>query len=220
MTRPQISRGVAILTWLVLSAACGDNGVAPPNSTVATIGVSADLTNTAVATLVAEVSAPDITPTLVFNIPISGRTASGSLTVPAGSARLITMRAYDLGGVETDTGSVTITVKNGTNPNVAVVLSPLVGSMPITATLGSYTVAVTPSTLTLALSATDTATLAATVADPGGNHINTSVLWATSDPGIALVDSNGVVMGRNAGSTTVSATARGATARVSVTVNP
>src|SRR6058998_4228572 len=55
----------------------------PPEMTLL---VQADLSGTPVATVVVEVTAPDIPTPLVFNIPIVDRIASGTITVPAGPA--------------------------------------------------------------------------------------------------------------------------------------
>ena len=85
----------------------------------------------AVATLVAEVTAPDIATTLIFNIPIAAGVASGTIDLPAGSNRSIAIRAYDAGGVETHNGSVTVSLQPGANPTIAIVLTPLTGDVPI-----------------------------------------------------------------------------------------
>src|SRR3989475_5482034 len=100
-----------------------------------TLLVRADLSGTTVATMVVEVTAPDIATTLVFNISVTDRVALGIITLPAGSDRTITMRAYDAGGVETHSGAVTVAVQRGANPTIAIMLMPLAGDVPINATL-------------------------------------------------------------------------------------
>ena len=61
----------------------------------------ADVSGTAVATVVVEVTAPDIPAPLVFNFIVTDGIASGTITIPAGTGRTITIRAFDAGGVET-----------------------------------------------------------------------------------------------------------------------
>jgi uncharacterized protein YjdB len=180
--------------------------------------LSADLSGIAIARLVVEVSAPDIVPPLVFNITIAGGVASGTVTVPAGSARTITMRAYDAGGVETHSGSITVAVQAATNPTISVVLIPLTGDVPINANLGSVNVSVTPTSRSLSVG--DTATFAASLKDANGNSVSGTVAWATRDPGVAAVDANGLVTAVGAGSTNISATFSGAVGVATVTVAP
>ena len=141
------------------------------------------------AGLVVEVTAPDITSLLVFNIPIANGVASGTITLPAGSNRTITMHAFDAGGVETHRGSVIVTIRAGTNPTIALVLAPLAGDVPINATLGSFVISVTPGADTLAIGGT--AALTASIVDASGNPIIDRVVWATLNPGIATVASTG-----------------------------
>ena len=188
----------------------------PPAQT--TLIVRADLSGTAVATVVVEVTAPDIPTPVVFNIPIANSVASGTITLRAGSGRTITMRAYDAGGVETHRGSATISIQPGTNPTIPIVLMPLTGEVPIHATLGSFSVTVMPSATSVAVGAT--VPLTAVVKDWNGNPTTATVAWATYDPSIASVDASGLVSGMSAGITTIAATARGATGTATITVGP
>jgi len=182
--------------------------------------VTADLSGTAVATVVAQVTGPDIPTALVFNIPIADRVASGPIDVPAGSGRILTIQAFDAGGVETHSGTATINVQPGANPTVAIVLAPLVGTVPINATLGSFTVTVLPLQVTLSIGAT--APLTASIKDWNGNPPSgtVTVSWATHDPGVASVDQSGLVKGTGAGTTTISATYQGATGVATASVGP
>ena len=151
--------------------------------------VRADVSAAGVASLVVEVTAPDITTLLVFNIPIANGMASGTITIPAGSDRTITMHAFDTGGVETHRGSVIVSIQAGTNPVISFVLSPLVGNVPINATLGSFAVTVAPVADTLAIGGT--AALTATILDANGLPVAQPVVWAVLDPGVATVVSTG-----------------------------
>ena len=94
----------------------------------AQLRILAGTAGSAVAALVVTVTAPDIATPLAFNLPVQDRIASGTITIPAGSARLITLRAYDRASIQTHHGSVTVDVVAGSNPTVTVVLEPLAGN--------------------------------------------------------------------------------------------
>jgi Bacterial Ig-like domain (group 2) len=208
---------VAYLTMLVSCAGPGTVSP-PPTGSTATLSVTADLSGTAVATVVVDVSASDISTMLVFNIPIVNGIASGTVTIPAGSNRTIVLRGYDAGGVETHTGTVTTTVQPGSNATLSLVLTPLTGDVPINATLGYYIVTVTPPSPSLSVNGT--AQLTATIKDSDGNPIAGVVSWATHDPGVAIVDATGLVTATGAGTTTISAVFQGIAGNTSVTVTP
>jgi uncharacterized protein YjdB len=193
-----------------------DGGVGP--NVEAKLILFANVSATSVATVVVDVTAPDIQTPLVFNIPVVGGIAVDTIAVPAGSHRTIAMRAYDAEGVETHSGSVVLSIDPGMNPTITITLQPLNGDVPITLTLGSVTVTVVPTALVLA--AGDTARLAVSIRDWNGNVIAGPVRWATSDPGVAAVDSAGLVTAVRAGSTNVTATFQGAGGRASVIVTP
>src|SRR5204863_6887237 len=125
--------------------------VEPGDHRETTLLVRADLSPAAVARLVVDVTAPDITTSLAFNIPITNGVAEGTIIIPTGSSRTITMHGFDAGGVETHRGSVTVTIQPGQNAAISLVLAPLVGNVPIHATLGSFTVTVSPPADTLAV---------------------------------------------------------------------
>jgi uncharacterized protein YjdB len=216
MSRAPLHAISATLACLLVAAACGKNGVGPTGE--ATLVLVADVSGTSVATVVVDVTAPDIPTALVFNIPVTNGVAAGTVVVPAGSDRTITMQAYDAGGVETHSGSTTLNIQPGTNPTITLVLQPLTGDVPITVTLGSVTVSVSPATVSLVVG--DTARLTASIADWSGNAVVGTVRWATHDPGIAAVDGAGLVTAEHAGSTTVTATFQGAAGRVTVSVTP
>ena len=165
-----------------------------PSSVTTTLLVRADVTGTAVATVVVDVTAPDIPATLVFNVPVAQGAALGTITVPAGSNRTIALRAFDAGGVETHSGSVTVNIQPGTNPTIALVLMPVTGSVPINATLGSFAVTVTPAVRALMIG--DTVNLTATILDAGGQPVAAQVDWGTLIPAVATVVSTGQQTGR------------------------
>ena len=206
----------ALASVLVL-AACGD-GLIDPNQGRGTLIVRADVSATAVATLVAEVTAPDIPTALLFNIPVVAGVASGTITVPAGSDRTVTLRAYNAGGILTHNGSAELDIQPGTNAAVAITLTPLTGDQPIVVTLGSFTITVSPSSPTVGIGGT--VQLGASITDWNGNPTTGTVSWATQNPGIATVDAAGLVTGAGVGSTKIAATFHGATGTATVSVGP
>jgi len=221
MLRPSLWSLPVILGTLLAGASCaGDKTVGPGGTRDAVLVVSANLSGTMVATVVVDVTAVDIPTMLVFNIPIVNGTASGSITVPAGSNRSIMIRGYDVGGVETHSGTVTTSVQPGTNPAISLVLTPLTGDLPITATLGAYSVHVAPGSAALALGGTNTKQLAATITDTQGHTVTGAVAWATDNPGIATVDATGLVTAVGTGTTTISAVFQGVTGTATITVTP
>src|SRR3989442_1149633 len=127
-----------------------------------------------------------------FSIP-SFALASGTITVPAGSNRAVTLRAYDAGGILTHDGSATLNIHSGTNATVAITLTPLTGDQAIVVTLGSFTITVTPSSPTVAIRGT--VQLNAAITDWNGAPTTGTVSWATQNPGVATVDATGLVGG-------------------------
>ncbi len=213
--RPRpLALALALLPALV---ACGAQPLGPGN---ATLSVVANLSGTLVATVVVEVTAPDIPTTLVFNIPISNGVASGTITIPAGANRTITVRGYDAAGVLTHSGSATVTIQAGANPAVSIVLTSLTGDVPITVTLRAFVVVVTPVSASLSLAGTTTVHLTAAVTDPLGNPVSAVVAWATRNPGVATVDGTGLVTAAAVGSTSISAIVHGVAGTATITVTP
>jgi hypothetical protein len=212
--------GLALVSTLGLASCLSeptDSGPRPPE---ARLLLRADLSGTAVATLVVEVSAPDIIPPLLFNIPIVAGAAVGTITVPAGSNRTIAIRAYDAGGVETHGGSVTVSLQPGANPTIAIVLTPLTGEVSIEVTLGSFAVIVTPAADSLLIG--DTLSLRATILDANGTPVPGQVVWGALSPRAASVVSTGTQTARvtaiRPGRTTVVATYAGTAGPVALAV--
>jgi len=203
---------------LLLLASCSDQPVVEPRGADGAVAIRADVSGTAIAAVVVEVSAPDIPTTLVFNIPVANGVASGTITVPAGSNRTIAMRAFDASGVQTHAGSITLTIQSGTNPATSIVLTPLTGDVPLQATLGDYTITVSPPSSTLARGGT--VHLTAAIKDTNGNPMTGTVAWATDNPGVAAVDDAGVVTATGVGTTTIAATFHGASGTAAISVTP
>jgi uncharacterized protein YjdB len=202
-------------------AACSTGDVTRPPSGQASLIVHVNVAGTAVATVVVDVSAPDIPTPLVFNITVTGGVANGTITIPAGSNRAIAIRAFDGTGVQTHSGSTTITVQAGINPGISITLNPLAGDVPIEATLGSFSVTVTPTPNTLSLAGAQTVQLTAVVLDALGHTVGVpTVNWATHDPGIASVSATGSVSAVSVGQTDIFATFHGAVGSAAITVTP
>ena len=212
--------GLALVSTLGLASCLSeptDSGRRPPE---ARLLLRADLSRAAVATLVAEVTAADIPAALIFNIPVAGGVASGTITIPAGADRTIAVRAYDAGGVETHSGSVTISLQPGANPSIAIVLSPLTGDVPIEVTLGSFAVIVTPAADSLLIG--DTLSLTATILDANGTPVPGQVVWGVLSSRAASVVGTGTQTARvtaiRPGRTTVVATYGGTAGPAAVAV--
>jgi len=217
MSRTWLRSGSMALACVVAWVSCNPNGIGPTGGE-ATLSIRADVSGTSVATVVVDVTAPDIPTALVFNIPVVTGVALGTVTVPAGSNRTVSMRAFDAAGVETHSGSITITIQPGSDPTLSMVLQPLTGDVPINVTLGSILVAVTPSLASLVIG--DTMRLTASMTDWNGNPTAGTVSWATNNPGVAFVDNGGLVKAFGAGTSTISATFQGAAGHATITVTP
>jgi hypothetical protein len=220
MFRNELSSAVSAIVLLVALASCGQEPPGPGPGTQATLVISANLAGTAAATVVVDVTAPDIPAMLVFNIPVANGVASGTITVPAGSNRTFTLRVFDAGGIETHSGATTVNIVPGTNAIMTITLTPLTGDVPITATLGSYSVTVAPNSVALHLSGSSTAQLSATIMDSQGHTTSGVVTWATNDPGVATVSAGGLVTATGAGTTSISAVYQGVTGTSAITVAP
>ena len=186
----------------------------------AELRVQASTAGTAIATIVVTVTASDIATPLAFNLTVQGGVASGTIVIPAGSGRLITVRAYNAASIETHRGSVTIDVVEGNNPTVTVVLDPLVGNKPIVVQVGSFTILMSPQADTLTIG--DTVRFRATIIDARGDTVRSSAVWATLTPWIVTVDTSGLVTAVGAGSGEIVATYAGfgAAAQIEVKGSP
>lgn len=226
ISRPGAARLLATCAALALAgalpAACAD---APTAASAAAAREPAALAFSAsvaaapeVATMVLSVSAADIATPVVANLAIVGGVASGTLRVTAGAARTVTAQAFDRTGALAYEGSTVVEVRAGQNPPVAVTLVGASGRLPITATIGSVTLAVTKAggdTLFLG----DRRQFTAALKDAAGQPVTGTVTWASSNPALASVDSAGRVTALAAGPVDIVATYAGVAARASVVVD-
>jgi Bacterial Ig-like domain (group 2) len=205
----------SMLVLLVAMVGCG----APPSqgSDEGDVMLTADLTSTPVSTLAVQVTAPDISVPLVFNLTVTGGTANGVIKVPPGAARTITVSAFDSTGAVTHQGSKTVDVSPGPNPPVSIPMVANAGQVPITVQIGPVSIVVAPTTVTLAPGATQG--LTATITAPNGDHLAGPPEWATSNPAIATVSSSGVVTAVIGGNVDIVATFAGVAAVCHVTVS-
>lgn len=196
-------------------AGCTDTPTAPvappiPENT-GRMAVYASFDGSSATTLVIQVSGPGIlkadriTPdTLSFNIAVTGTVATGSILVPAGSARVVTARAY-AGLVETHRGSITADIVEGVNPTLNISMIPLAGDVPISVTVGTTLVIVRPSLATLAVG--DTLRMTAEVRDRDGAIVpGAKARWASLNPSRAMIDTLGLVTMRDTGEVQIVAT--------------
>jgi len=80
-----IRLGTAVAALLAVGSCIPQDFVEPHDHRATTLLVRADVSAApGVASLVVEVTAPDIATPLVFNIPIAGGVATGTITLPAG----------------------------------------------------------------------------------------------------------------------------------------
>jgi uncharacterized protein YjdB len=207
---------VLALAALVAAAACSGDSTGSQPGEEALLQLSANLSATPINTLVVEVTAADIPSTLVFNLQVQNGTASGTIKMPSGDDRTITVKAFDSSGQITHEGSVTLDVDNGQNPPVNITLGPRSGHVPVTVTLGDHSVVVSPSSATVA--AADSVQLTATVTGADGGTLNVQVDWATLNPAVATVSSTGWVRGVTAGQVQIVATYSGVGGSSQVTV--
>jgi hypothetical protein len=227
--RPHLAavRTVAALAFAT-TLACHDSPTPPRPVAETEVAISATLTaeqQAVIAAMSVEVTGPGITTPIVVTLNVSGATVNGTVRVPVGTARVFTVRAFNAQGQEVGAGSSTSDVVVGTNPTVTVALNVATqtGDVPIDVTIGSYTVAVSPSPVTIARGATTT--LTATVSAIGGGAVSApDVQWGARNPVIAGVTAgaNGTatLTGGVAGTTTVVASWRGIATAVTVTVTP
>lgn len=212
----QVRLALSLIGSIFVLGGCERSPTAVPSGPV-TLHVSAAAIATTVNLVVIKVTAADIPVPLVFNFPVTGGAISGSITVPAGSDRTISASAYDAGNTETHRGVVTMNLPAGTQPVLNLKLLPLTSDQPITITVTSVVLTVTPATTTMTVGGPNVQ-LSVTIKDGDGNPVTGTVKWATMDPGIATVDATGLVHATGAGVTQIVATFAGVASSCTVTV--
>jgi uncharacterized protein YjdB len=201
---------------LLAVSACRNDAGPDAETEEAQLRVTASVVGTPVDRIVAIVSAADIPTSLVFNLPIAEGVATGTLRIPPGTARTITLRAFEPTGSISHEGSATIDVGAGSNPPVTIVLLPQSGEVPITATIGSVSVVVSPSLATLEVG--DTRRFSAEIRGPDNLPVDGTVEWAVTNPAFAAVDRNGTVTALAEGNLTLVASYAGVAGTASLTI--
>jgi hypothetical protein len=233
MFRPTPRRSSAVvLTSLALTLVACEQVTNPPSQLEpAQLAIHANISATTIATMVVRVTGADIEVPLVFNLAIDRTTgtASGAISIPAGSNRRIDLDAFDINQIKTHSGSKSgITVVSGTNQPLSIVLAPLTGSQAVEALLGTFILSVTPAnppplgvngSIELTLKILDNAVPTPNeITNPAPN----TVAWATTTPAFFKVESTGPltarVTGLKAGSGEVVVTYNGFAKTVSITV--
>lgn len=219
--RPRLLALLAALATATLGA-CGDataprssaEGARPMASLALQVNTAAA---PAIASLVVEISAEDLTTPLGYTLTVQDGSASGTVQVPPGRARTFTVRAHDSYGRLTHQGQATMDVRPGVNPALDVRLTAVNGQVPINVTVGGAALKVAPSFLSLALNDTTTVTASVTGAD-GKPVPDAAVHWTSSDPARVSVTAAGLVQARDTGTVRVLATHDGVAAAVTVVV--
>lgn len=213
----QHRRAALSLLAAMIIGGCADSATAPEGPQGEFV-FSASVVGTTIATMVVEVTAPDITSPLAFNITITNGVATGTIKLPPGENRTITLRAFDNLGNETHEGSKTISVKPGQNPPVSIPVVSKAGQITITATMGPVAISVSPPTASVLVGATTQ--LTATITGPNGDVLSGPAAFATLNPSVASVDANGEVTGVAEGTVQIVATYAGVGAAATITVGP
>ncbi|HEY0018305.1 MAG TPA: hypothetical protein VGC13_18515 [Longimicrobium sp.] len=203
----------AALLVLLTAAACGDLPTARPAAETAQLGFALDLSATDVSSVSVQVTAADISQPLVYNMTVTNGTVSGRIDVPAGTARTLTVRAYDNDGVQTHEGSTTVDVRRGNNPPVTVTLVPRAGELPISVNFGSVLMRINQLTYpnqSNGYSIGSMANFEAVVTSPDGTPIPGAVVrWASLDPTVMGVSQTGTGYATAVGTTEIVATWNG-----------
>ena len=208
---------LALIAVAVIELSCEHAPTLPATPREVSLSINANLSGTAITAVVVKVTGPGIPDTLLFNLAVSNGQASGTIQVPTGSTRVLTVHGFDANGIETHRGSATIDVQIGSNPTVTVTLLPLVGNQPIVVTVGTILVTVSPGTATL--NAGDTLRFRAVVTDSVGDTLNVRVTWASTNPNLVSVDTVGLALAKASGSAELVAV-YGAAAGAAVVVVP
>lgn len=215
--REQITRIVTMgAALLLVLGACVEAPITGAEQATVTMRF---LTPATVRTLIVEVTGPGIDPPVVVNFAVGAdTTATGTLTLPAGSARRFLVRAVDTAGVETHRVDTTLTLQAGANPGIALRLVPLPSTIGITVTFGGARLTVSDTSLRR-MRVGDTLRIVATgTTASGGSATAGQLVWGAENPAIATV-AGGLISAVRKGSTFVSVAYLGAAARVRVDVD-
>ena len=207
------------LAMMLFPLACSD-GPTGLTGDEAQMVVTASVVGTPISTLVVEITATDITVPIVVNLPIVNGSATGTLKMPPGDQRTITVKAFDNTGQITAEGSKTVDVARGNgNPAVSIPMVAKSGHVDITVQIGPVSVVIAPSAS--ALAAGQTLQLTATITAPNGDVLSGPPDWATTNPAFATVNGSGLVVGVLPGQVSIVASYAGVAAvrQLTITAN-
>jgi len=178
-------KAAMVLATVLFAACAADSPLGGARASTVTMRFRTPAT---VQSLIVEVTGPGIDPSVVLNIPVGADTvATGSLTLPSGSARRFVVTAVDTAGVQTHRADTTITLQPGANPSLAMRLEPLPSMLGITVTFGGVRLVV-PDTSLLELFVGDSANLYAYALLPNGDSVPpTSLSWSSTNPAFLTV---------------------------------
>ena len=214
------SNAAVAFTLALLLLACSGADVTDPgisDGDDARLRVTALVVGTPIDLIVVRVTASDIAVPLVFNLPVQDGVAAGTIRMPPGTARTITLEAFDDAGDITHEGSMTIDVRAGPNPPVNIAMLPRGGEVPVTATLADVSVIITPGTADVA--AGETQQFTAQIIGPDDQPVAGTVVWAVTNPAFARVSPTGLVTGVHAGALQLVATYGGVAGVAQLTVS-
>ena len=208
---------------LLVQTACSDV-TAPERSSeltaTARVSVAVNVSSASNVTSVRlAVTAADLPDTLWFQLAVNAGVAEGTAIVPAGPQRTFTLQALDADGIVWFEGSAVADVVPGLNPPLTIVLAPVDpdGEVPIIGQLGSYTLEISPPSVTFEVG--QTMQLTAIVRDPAGDVIpDARAGWTTDDTRVAYFDGNGFLIAAGVGEIFIAAHWEGLKTQARITV--
>lgn len=188
---------VSVFLAPLVAVACREAALTAPRGVEGRLALVAPLPPI-VQELVVEVSGPGINPSLFVNLPANGDTVvSGTLSVPAGAGRLLSVRAVDSAGIITHRADTVVTIAAGQNPPLRLQLTPQLGGVGVVVGFGSVRVILEGARDSLLVG--ETIQFNASAYDARGWRLPDSVVtWASGNPALFTVTA-GRVSGIRAG---------------------
>lgn len=192
-----------LLLLFVMSTGCSGGSFTSTTKTVTAIAVSPTPASVAVG------GSQQLNATATYNDGSTGSVTS-AVTWASSSASIATVSA---GGMVTGVAAGSATVMAS--------LSGVNGTAPITVTAATKTlssIAVTPSSASIAAAATEQFTATATYSDGSTANVSTTATWTSSSAAVATISSSGLATGVAAGTATITATLSGVSGTAMLTV--
>ena len=205
------------LTAPFLLVGCEQLGIADAEPSEFDVPVVVASLADAVASVVCRIEGPGIETPITAQLALTGDSAKGTVTVPAGTDRTFTLEAFDRKGILTHTGAATVDVDESLTGSVAVILEALTESVPIEGRFSEVLVVVEPADN--GLTAGDSAQYTVTVTKDGAAVDSPQVVWASSNPSVASVTSGGLVRAKAVGTAEIVANFSGVAGRAALTVS-